>query len=115
MKFQSHPKARDVIVVVADTDINEVTAGTVVAELERKIEGGIKKLVVDCSRLENVSSFGMGVLLRLGQKVSRQGGAIKLAATTPAVARMLKLVRIDTLFASYADVEEAVEAFAARN
>jgi anti-anti-sigma factor len=114
MKIQPHAKNEDVTVVVADSDMNEVTAGSVVAELEQKIEGGAKKLVVDCRKLENISSFGMGILLRLQQKVARQGGEMKLAGTQPAVARMLKLVRIDMLFSSYPDVKSAAEAFAAK-
>ncbi|HEV8606036.1 MAG TPA: STAS domain-containing protein [Tepidisphaeraceae bacterium] len=114
MKFRSHTKDKDLVVVEVDADINTATAGGVVTELERAIDGGARKLILDCTKLNDVASSGMGVLLRLQQKVSRQGGEMKLAGVKPAVAKMLKLVRIDGLFSSYPSLEHAAGAFGAK-
>ena len=114
MKFHPHAGQKDVLVVIADADINASSADGVVAELEKTIDGGSRKMVVDLSRLEDVSSYGMGVLLRLQQKVGKHGGEVKLAGVKPAVAKMFKLLRIESMFASYVNLDAAVGAFGAK-
>ena len=47
--------------VIADSDINASSADAVVGELEKTIDGGARKMVVDLSRL--------GVTFQLGQNM----------------------------------------------
>ena len=52
---------------------------------DRFIQAGCRKLIVDCTRLTYISSYGMGVLVRLHQKLAKRGGDVKLAAALGAL------------------------------
>jgi anti-anti-sigma factor len=44
------------------------------------VDAGVDKIIVDCSRLEYISSYGIGVLVRLHKALMARGGDVKIAA-----------------------------------
>jgi anti-sigma B factor antagonist len=111
VEFFYHDVDRDVLILKADGGIDSVNAEEVVAELTRLVESGIRKLVVDCSRLGYISSAGVAVLLRLHKRLWAAGGHAKVAAAQGPVFRLLELTKLAELFEIYPSVAEALEAF----
>ena len=79
--------------------------------IEGQIEDGNKKLVVDCSEVEYISSVGLGALVRAHSRMKKMGGNVKLAAVRGIVIEAIQLVGLGHVFHIYSTVAEACAAF----
>jgi anti-sigma B factor antagonist len=111
MEFYYHDVDTDVLILKADGGLNAANAGQFVDDLEKLIESGIRKLIVDCSRLEYISSTGLATLMRLHKRLWEKGGHAKLAALGGVVVRILEITRLNTVFEVYTTVDDARRAF----
>jgi anti-anti-sigma factor len=111
MEFYYHDVDKDVLILNADGGLSAFNADQFVGELERFVELGCRKLIVDCKRLTYISSYGLGVLGRLHKKLAAKGGDVKLANVSGAVPRLLSITHIDRIFDIYPTLEEARLAF----
>ncbi len=111
MEFYYDTTYRDVMVVKADGGLNAQTAHEFIANLETLIASGLTKIVVDCSALTYISSYGLGMLLRLHGKLAKRGGDVKICAVKGAVMEVLQLVKLDKVFNLYPDVSRALLEF----
>jgi anti-anti-sigma factor len=111
MEFYYHDVDEDVLILSADGGLNRDNADEFVTELEKLVEAGIRKLIVDCGKLHYISSWGMRVLMQLHKKLAARGGDVKLAGVQSAVMRLLALVKFDRNFEIYPSVDEAIRAF----
>ena len=73
MEFYYHEADRDILVLRADGGLNHRTAAQFQAELERLVDAGLRKIIVDCSRLDHVSSYGLGVLIGIHNRLRKRG------------------------------------------
>lgn len=76
--------------------------------IEKQIQRGHKRLVLDCSELSYVSSMGLGMVLRAHAKMKKLGGDVRLAGVNGMVADVVKMVRLDRVLHMYPTVDEAV-------
>ena len=67
-------------------------------------------LVVDLSGVPSCSSVFMSFLLRCHKAVKSRGGEMVLCCASKMMEELLKLTRLDTVWAVYEDREEAMEA-----
>jgi anti-sigma B factor antagonist len=111
VEFYYHETDRDVLILAADGGLNAETAEQFVRQLERLIAGGVSKVIVDCSNLDYVSSYGVSILVRLHHNLARHGGDVKLANIKSNVVSLLSLLRIDGVLDIYPDVNRARLAF----
>jgi anti-anti-sigma factor len=101
MEFYYSDVDKDILIVCADGGLNSDNANQFVDELGTLIEGGQTKIVVDCTRLDYISSYGVGVLLRLHAKLAKRGGNVKLACVKSIIEKF------NSLFEIYPDVSRA--------
>ena len=80
MEFYYHGVDQDVLILSADGGLDSSNAEQFVDELETLVESGIRKLIVDCGRLHYISSYGVGVLVRLHNKLATRGGTVRGAS-----------------------------------
>lgn len=73
------------------------------------VEGGVKKLVLDLSGLEYISSAGLRSLLALSKKVKAAGGGMALCGLTGLPKEIFTVSGFDTVFPLHASVEEAAK------
>jgi anti-sigma B factor antagonist len=111
VEFYYHEVDNSVLVLRADGGINADNAGQFVADLEKLVEAGLTKIIVDCTGLDHISSYGIGVLLRVHKRMARHGGDVKLAGLHSGLVRLLQIARVDSLFELYPDVNRARLAF----
>jgi anti-sigma B factor antagonist len=111
MEFYYRDTDRDVLILRADGGIDSHNAQEFLSQLQRLIEAGARKLVVDCSGLGYISSFGITTFIRLHKRMSEHGGNVKLAAVQAPLFRLLEITRLNQVFHAYPSVEEAVRAF----
>jgi len=68
-------------------------------------------LVFDCSRVCQIDSAGIDLLLTVLEEAMKRNGDVKLAAVSSQVSVILKLTRVDRLFEIFADPRDAAESF----
>jgi len=111
MEFYYRGTDKDILILSADGGLNSHNADQFVSELQTLVEAGARKLIVDCTKLSYVSSYGVGILIRLHKKLAEAGGEIKIAAVDSPIIKVLRLLRLDSVFEIYMNTREAREAF----
>ncbi len=71
-------------------DLNVKTSPQFEEELTKSI-GGVKKLVLDFTNVEYISSAGLRVLLAMEKSMRRQNGSMILRHVNPAVKEIIRL------------------------
>ena len=111
MEFYFHELDRSVLILNADGGLNADTAGSFVQQLESLVDAGVNKIIVDCTHLDYISSYGIAVLVRLHGKLAKHGGDVKIAAPKSIVLNVLKVMHMGQLLSIYPDVDQARLAF----
>ena len=107
MEFYYSDTDNDVLIIKADGGLNSDNADKFVDELAALIDAGQSKIIVDCSRLNNITSYGLGVLVRLHSKLSKKGGDVKLACVKGLIEQVFKVTHLNKIFEMYPDVSRA--------
>jgi anti-anti-sigma factor len=69
------------------------------------------RVVLDCSRVQQLDSAGIQVLLRCLEEAMKRNGDVKLAAIPPGAATSLELAKVDHLFEVFDSTAAAVNSF----
>ena len=107
MEFYYHEIDNDVLIVSADGGINKGTSREFVEKVLDLIETGTPKIIIDCSKLTFISSYGLGVLLRLHKRAKKVGGEVKIASVHSRIVGLLKITRLNSVFGVCEDVNRA--------
>lgn len=99
------------MIIVADGSINTETAVDVASRMDQIVESGARKVILDCSHLGYISSYGLGMVVMLYSKLAKAGGELKLAGVKEAIVRVLGMTRVDRIFDIQPDVASAGAAF----
>ncbi|MFO0783170.1 MAG: STAS domain-containing protein [Phycisphaerales bacterium] len=100
-----------VVVITADGGLNHGTATQIYDVVQKSIECGMRGVIVDCSRLDIITSTGLAKMLLLHKRMRELGGEVKLAGVRGFTAQVLALTRMDKVFEIYPDVAQARLAF----
>jgi anti-anti-sigma factor len=93
--------------------IDHISAPTFEKELLPEVEGCTgeeKKLLLDCSDLEYLSSAGLRVLMIAAKRCRKQNGKMVLAALRPTMQEIVRISRFDAVFELFPSVQAALEA-----
>ena len=107
MEFYYHEVDNDVLIISADGGIDKRTSKEFVEQILKLIEGGMTKIIVDCRKLTYISSWGLGVLLRLHKRARSAGGEVKIANVHSRIVAVLSVTHLDKIFGIYPDVNRA--------
>ena len=72
------------------------------------LEGGIKLVIVDLSKVKFISSWGIGMLIHGLTTTSNRGFEFRIACLTENVLQVFKKVKIDTILDIYDTVDKAM-------
>ena len=111
MEFYYHEIDNSVLILRADGGINRDNAGQFVEDLEKLVDAGLSKIIVDCTGLDHISSYGIGMMLRLHKHLAKHGGDVKLAGLHSRLVTVMRIARLDGMFDLYPDVNRARLAF----
>ncbi len=110
--FESSVIDGDILAIVLRGNLDTTSTREFEEALQRHLDFGRTKIIIDCRHLGFISSLGVGALVKLQTHLRRQGGEVKLAAVQGPVMHLLRLVRLDRFFDFYGDLEFARESFA---
>jgi anti-sigma B factor antagonist len=84
-------------------------------EVEGKVSellgGGVKKIIFDLSKLDNIDSTGVGILVMCAGKAKKAGGEVRIAVPEGLVKDTLTMTHVDRLVRIFPMVEEATQDF----
>ena len=111
MEFYFHHTDGDVMVLKADGGLTPENVPQFIGEFEKLIEGGVSKVIVDCTKLSYVSNLGLCKLLKEKKDLAARGAQIRLACVCGRVAKLLTLLGINEKFDLYPSVDQARGSF----
>ena len=111
MEFYQHETHRDVLILSADGGLTRNTSEKFVTDLGQLVESGSRKLLIDCSQLTYISSWGIAILLRLRSVLEKVGGEVKMSNVEGTFFRILSMSKLATIFEIYDNVAAGLEAF----
>ena len=79
--------------------------------MNRHIDMGNIKLILDCENLVHINSLAMGILRGKLQSVKEIGGDIKIIRLNNHIQTIFDMIGLDEIFEIYATEEEAVVSF----
>ncbi len=91
-------------------EIDVYTAPQFKEAVNKVIADGQKHLIINMAGITYMDSSGFGTLLSATKKLRPQGGTVNLVQCNRAIDRILKITRLNTVFATYDSVDEAISA-----
>ncbi len=101
----------DFAVIHLEGAVDAHTAPQFEEAVQKVIDDGQNKIVVDCEKLSYISSAGLGVFMGFVEELREAGGDIKICGLTEKVKQPFEILGFETLFHFCPDVAEAKEKF----
>lgn len=95
-------------VVLLQGQINSGNAAEVEAAVLELIEGGVSRLILDCSMLEYISSAGLRVVLIAARRLKGNGGLLVLCTLQATVREVLDITGLLPILAVEASRDDAL-------
>jgi anti-sigma B factor antagonist len=97
-----------VMTLTIEGELDLATAPRVREPLERAIESGTRRIVVDMLSCGFIDSTGLGVLLHAAKRLEEDGGAMALVCVDDQIKRLLELTMIDRTIPVFENREKAL-------
>jgi anti-sigma B factor antagonist len=105
----------DMEVIELNGELDAHTAPQLEESIKELIDRRRFKIIVNCTRLEYISSAGLGVFMAYIEDVRSLGGDIKLTNLKPKVYNVFDLLGFPTLYDILEEEMEAVNKFSVNN
>lgn len=86
-------------------------ADTIHNAIREGVEAGKKNVLVDLGSVSWVNSTGLGILIANYTTLKREGGMLRLLNVSKRIESILMVTKLNTIFESYNDEEEALQSF----
>ncbi len=87
------------------------TAPNFEAAIQTELEAGHVRIVVDCSKLNYISSAGLGVFMSFIEEVREENGDIKISGLAPKVRHTFEILGFHDLFEMTDSLDTALSNF----
>jgi anti-anti-sigma factor len=74
------------------------------------LQSGADKIILDCERLEYISSSGLRVFLIMQKKMNVSGGQMKICNLQPIIKEIFEVSGFMMIFSVYPDVDASLKA-----
>jgi len=105
-------KREDVMLLGIKGRLDASTANELEEKLLASINGGERRLALDCSQLDYISSAGLRVLLLAAKRLGSSNGKIVLFALKDQIKGVFDIAGFSSLFPSFTTQEEALKSLA---
>lgn len=108
----SRSMQKDLTVLALEGFLDAHTAPEFETAIQREIDAGNIRLIVDCSRLTYISSAGLGVFMGFIEEIREREGDIKICGLSPKVQQVFEILGFPALYDILGDVPATVQRFA---
>jgi anti-sigma B factor antagonist len=106
MKIEARSIGGDLLVAVREARIDAASAIQFKDEMRRLTNGQASRVVLDLGAVAFLDSSGLGAVVAAMKQLG-PGRRLELAALSPAVAKVFRLTRMDTVFTIHERAEDA--------
>lgn len=104
-------KSNDISIIKIAGKLDSNTSGKLEEMILNLINGGEKKLLIDCTDLSYISSAGLRVLLLAAKKLKISGGKIVLSALNEHLIEIFAIAGFTKIFPIFSNNSEAAAGF----
>lgn len=79
--------------------------------IQKAVDAGSIRIVVNCEKLNYISSAGLGVFMSFIEEVRDRGGDIKICGLTPKVKHTFEILGFQDIFEMLDDQQTALQRF----
>lgn len=102
----------DILVEIINYDRATLSEAEILKDMiNKKVELGYNKIIIDLSSCTFMDSTFLGVLVNTLKKAAKTGGDLKLVGFQPAVRSMFELTRLFRVFDTYSELQTAIKSF----
>lgn len=102
----------DLTVITVEGFLDAHTAPEFEQAIQSELDAGRYRIIVDCEKLNYISSAGLGVFMSFIEEVREQGGDIKICGLTPKVKHTFEILGFQEIYDLLDDRPSAVQRFA---
>lgn len=106
-------KQGDVMIVAIDDHLDTMAAPVFEQKVLSLIDGGERKLLIDCSALQYVNSAGLKVFLLAAKKLEPLGGQLVICSLAASVLMIFEMIGFTRIMKILPNREEGLRAFGA--
>jgi anti-sigma B factor antagonist len=88
----------EVLIISVSGRIDTITSKDLDAILNEKIEGRIKKIIINLANVDYISSVGLRILLAALKKQKHNQGSLSLVSLQPFVQNVFKITGLNKVF-----------------
>lgn len=88
--------------------IDKSLADSLINELEKQLQSGNLKYVLDFSELNYLNSNGLGILVKILTKIRNKGGELSGFALNEKIKKLLLITKLNQLFIIKDNLEDAI-------
>jgi anti-sigma B factor antagonist len=103
----------DLSIVALEGFVDAHTAPQFEDAIQKAVDSGTVRIVVDCEKLNYISSAGLGVFMSFIEEVRDRGGDIKICGLTPKVRHTFEILGFQDIFEMLDDQQTALQRFKA--
>ena len=89
--------------------MDQAEADELMATLEKEIESGHNKILLELSELKYMNSTGLNIMINVLTKTRNAGGEAIIVNVSDSVKQLFVVTKLDTIFTIAATKEEALE------
>lgn len=108
----SNAQHGEISVLLLDGFLDAHTAPDFEEAIQKEVNAGRIKVVVNCEKLTYISSAGLGVFMTFVEEIREAGGDIKICGVIPKVMQVFEILGFQSLFDIVGDVPQAAAKFA---
>ena len=101
----------DVTVLDIEGKLDALTSPDAQSQITRLVEEGATKILVNCDKLDYVSSAGLHVLLAAAKQLKSDDGELRICCLNDIVKEVFDISGFITIFKVFASVSEALDDF----
>ena len=98
-----------VVVISLVGSLDTTNANTLKELMDRHLDDGRSKFLLDYRRVEYISSAGWGVLLGRIKRIRERAGELIIAGMTPEIESIFKILELDRVITTMPTLDEAAE------
>lgn len=103
----------NIAIITLDGFVDAHTAPQFEAAIQTELDANNVRIVVDCSKLNYISSAGLGVFMSFIEEVRDLNGDIKISGLVPKVRHTFEILGFHDLFEMSEDLNSALASFSA--
>jgi anti-sigma B factor antagonist len=102
----------NVTIIALEGFVDAHTAPQFENTIQSEIDAGHDRIIVNCEKLNYISSAGLGVFMSFIEEVRERGGDIKICGLVPKVRHTFEILGFQDIFEMLDDQPAAIKRFA---